>query len=48
MKTTLDEAIKILKANYEKAKRLSFVRQPVSWALYYTWQEVDKKENREK
>lgn len=44
----LEKAIEILKANYEKAKLLSFVRRPVSWALYRTWEEVDRKERRGK
>lgn len=45
---TLEKAIEILKANYEKAKMLSFVRRPVSWALYRTWEEVDRKTRRGK
>lgn len=45
---TLEKAIEILKANYERAKMLSFVRRPVSWALYRTWEEVDRKERRGK
>ena len=45
---TIEKAIEILKANYEKAKLLSFVRRPVAWALYRTWEEVDRKERRGK
>lgn len=41
---TLDEAIELLKEKYELAKTLGFVRRPVSWALYRTWEEVDRKE----
>ena len=45
---TLDEAIELLKEKYELAKTLGFVRRPTSWALYHTWEEVDRKEKRGK
>lgn len=44
MTMTLEKAIKILKVNYESAIMLPFVRSPLAWALYRTWEEVDKKE----
>ena len=43
----LEYAIKILKKNYERAKKLEYVRDPISWALYYTWVYFDRRrENR--
>lgn len=45
---TLDQAIEILKENYKKAKLLCFVYRPVSWALYRTWEDVDREERKGK
>lgn len=41
---TIEKAIEILRANYERAKRMEYVTKPLSWALYYTWREIDKEE----
>ena len=38
-----DKVIEDLKKNYEIAKRLSFVNDPVAYALYQTWKEYDGK-----
>lgn len=38
---TIDDAVELLKANYERAKAMQFVRNPLAWALYYTWRECD-------
>lgn len=38
-----DKVIEDLKKNYETAKRLSFVNDPVAYALYQTWKEYDGK-----
>ena len=40
---TLEDAIEILKEQYEKAKQLEFVRNPLAYALYHTWRICDKK-----
>ncbi len=40
----LMQAIEILKANYERALKMEYVTKPLSWALYYTWREIDKEE----
>ena len=45
---TLDDAIKLLKENYKIAKKYEYVNKPLSWALYHTWDEIDKKEKRRK
>ncbi len=39
----IDDAITALKAEYERAKRLSFVRNPVAYALYQVWKKADAK-----
>lgn len=45
---TFDDAIKLLKENYKIAQKREFIAKPLSWALYHTWDEVDKKEKRRK
>ena len=35
------KAIRRLKAEYERAKSLEYVRDPVAFALYYVWKEAD-------
>lgn len=46
-KVTLDQAIKLLREKFESAERDSHVFDPVSYALYHTWREVDEKNRRE-
>lgn len=43
---TLEQAIEILKDKYDQAKDNPQIYDPVGWALYRTWQIVDK--NRKK
>ena len=38
----LAKAIRRLKAEYERAKSLEYVRDPVAFALYYVWKEADR------
>ena len=38
---TLERAIKILEKEYEKAKKLEWVRNPIAYALYKTWKQAD-------
>ena len=45
-KMTLDDAIKLLTENYKIAQKHEFIAKPLSWALYHTWDEIDKKEKR--
>mgnify|MGYP003292560188 CR=1 FL=1 len=42
---TLEKAIELLKAEYEKAKKQPFVQKPLAYALYHTWKKVDEKLN---
>lgn len=39
---TLDEAIELLRTEYEKALRTKYVINPLAWALYHTWEKVHK------
>ena len=45
---TLDDAINLLTENYKIAQEREFIAKPLSWALYHTWDEIDKKEKRRK
>lgn len=38
----LETAIKFLKAEYEKAKLLKFVHNPLAYALYQVWKMADR------
>ena len=40
---TLQQAIKLLEINYELAKQMDFVRNPLAYALYQTWKKADAK-----
>lgn len=40
---TLEKAIERLKTEYERAKSLSYVINPLAYALYQVWKEADKK-----
>lgn len=44
---TLEKAIERLKAEYERAKSLSYVVKPLAYALYQVWKEADKKKTRD-
>lgn len=41
---TIGDVVILLNNLYKKAKSLEYVKKPMSWALYHTWQEIDKKE----
>lgn len=43
---TIGEVVILLSYLYRKAKSLEYVQKPMSWALYHTWQEIDKKERK--
>ena len=40
---TLQKAIELLEAEYEKAKNIPFVRNPLSYSLYQVWRMADEK-----
>lgn len=39
----IEKVIKELRKKYEEAKKLSFVNDPVTYALYHTWKKYDTK-----
>ena len=40
---TLQEVIKMLEDEYERARKLEYVIDPLAFALYVTWKKVDKR-----
>lgn len=40
----LSKAIKVLTQQYEKAKKMAFVRNPIAYALYQTWKIFDDRQ----
>ena len=44
---TLEEAIEILKAEYERAVKLEWVHNPVAYALYQTWKKADARKRKQ-
>ena len=38
---TLKKAIRLLETEYEEAKRLAFVHNPLAYALYRVWRMAD-------
>ena len=40
----LEQAIKLLESEYERAKKLEWVRDPLAYALYRVWRKVEKGE----
>lgn len=40
---TLEKAIKLLETEYERAKKLEWVHNPLAWALYQVWKKVDER-----
>lgn len=38
----IERAIKLLKAEYERAKKLEYVLDPTAFALYRVWQEAER------
>ncbi len=43
---TLDEAIKLLKSEYEKALKLQYVYNPLAYAIHQVWKAADRKGKR--
>ena len=38
---TIDKAIEMLRSEYERAKKMEYVKKPLAWALYQVWKKVD-------
>ena len=45
---TLEKAVKLLEEKYEQAQKLEYVQNPLAWAFYQTWKEVDSKKYEKK
>lgn len=45
---TLEQAIEMLKTEYERAIKLDFVINPIAYALYQVWKKADRKRGRPK
>ena len=43
---TLDKAKKLLEEEYERAKGLAYVRNPLAYALYQVWKMADAERKR--
>lgn len=43
---TLNKVIKLLEFEYEKAKRLEWVQNPLAYALYQVWKIADREKGR--
>lgn len=39
---TLEQAIELLKKEYERAKNMEYVKKPLAWALFQVWKKADK------
>jgi hypothetical protein len=40
---TLKKAIELLEAEYERAKKLEYIHNPLAWALYQVWKKADER-----
>ena len=38
----LEQAIEMLRKEYERAKKMEYVQKPLVWALFQVWKEADK------
>ena len=43
---TIEQAIELLKKEYERAKNMEYVQNPLAWALFQVWKEADKRGKR--
>ena len=39
---SLQQAIELLKKEYDRAVKLEFVRDPLAYALFQTWKKADR------
>ena len=42
---TLEQAIELLKKEYERAQNMEYVQKPLAWALFQVWKVADKRGN---
>ncbi len=43
---TIEEAVTLLRAMYDKSLTIPHIFNPVAWALYQTWREADARNGR--
>ena len=43
---SIDEAKKLLDEEYERAKRLDYVIDPLAYAIHQVWKKADKKKSK--
>lgn len=39
---TVEKAIRRIKEEYSKAKKLGYIQKPLAWVLYQVWREADR------
>lgn len=39
---TIENALKMVEKEYEKAKTMPYVKKPLAWALFQVWKKVDR------
>ena len=39
---TLEQAVRMLEEEYERAQKLQYVRNPLAWALHRVWKVADR------
>jgi hypothetical protein len=44
---TLEKAKELLEEEYERAKRLEYVHNPLAYALYQVWKKADKEKKKD-
>lgn len=40
---TIVKAIELLKEEYERARQLQYIRNPLAYALFQVWKEADRR-----
>lgn len=38
---TFEQAIELLRKEYERAKNMEYVKKPLAWALFQVWKKAD-------
>ena len=45
-KFSIDNVVKMIEAEYKKAQKLDYVKNPLAYALYAVWKKVDKEDKK--
>ena len=45
---SIEQAIELLKHEYERAKEMPYVKKPLAWSIFQVWREIDAKERERK